>query len=352
MVLAAGMATRLRPLTDAIAKAVVPFLNRPLLDYTLEWLASEGLTRVVINLHHAPESIRGSYGSAAFGLQIDYSPEEILLGTAGGPRAALSRLGPRILLVNGDVLTRGALQPLLRRHRDSGALATLALYDGEQAIGYPRVTADRAGRLRAFPGDTPPLAAEDRVAGVFTGIHLVEREVIAPLPVGEPMGIVVPVYRDLLAAGAYLGAMPLQGCWYEAGDPSRYLHAQITALRRGDLPLALAGSRQHEPAGFVATGDVPPPGTLLPPYLLGAGARIAPEARGAGLVLGAGARIEKGCEVTDAVLWEDAVVERGCRLREVIVMDGVRVAPGTHARRTVFSRSGAAPFDSGGGPAS
>lgn len=342
MVLAAGHATRLRPLTDDLAKAVVPFLNRPLLDYTLQWLAEEGFDRVVINLHHAGHSIRDHYGEQAFGLRLQYSPEEVLLGTAGGPRRALPLLGSRILLVNGDVLARVNLDGLLRRHADSGALATLGLYDDERARGYPQVIANANGRLLAFPGDPPPASAA--VRGVFTGIHVLERRVLEALPDGVVTGIVDPVYRSLLRAGEILGAVRLDGFWYEVGDPARYLAAQLDVLRRCRLPLAVASSRQLSAAGWAAASASLPTGALGEPFLLGEESRLAPGCRAAGVVLGDGAIIESNSEVSNAVLWNDSRVGSGCRLRDVVVMRGVTVAAGTHATRTVFAENGAHPF--------
>ncbi len=152
MVLAAGYGTRLEPLTSTRAKAVVPFLNRPLLDYALDWLRRCGFTRAVVNLHHHPESVRALYRERRFGIDVHFSVEETILGTAGGPRKVLDRLGARVLIVNGDVATTIAPGRLWQHHSDSGALATMALHSGPGGRHNPPIEIDDDGGITHIPG--------------------------------------------------------------------------------------------------------------------------------------------------------------------------------------------------------
>lgn len=347
MILAAGHATRLRPLTGSVAKAVVPFLNRPLLDYTLDWLARDGFDRVVINLHHAAGSIESRYGARAFGMQIAYSREARLLGTGGGPRKALESLGDRILLINGDVLTLAALGPLLRRHAESGALATLGLYAGASADGYPQVTASGEGRLLAFPGDDEPAEAGPRIRGVFAGIHVLERRALELLPPGVPCGTVIPLYRELLRAGLPLSAVRLVGSWYEIGVPARYIDNQLAALARGGPPLARRGVFRFVDGGYVSPDAHLENTFMRPPFLVGSGARIKHAAQVTASVIGDRARVAAGARVDGCVLWPGAWVGVGARLERCIVMEGVRVPKGRVARETVFTPTGEHVFAAG-----
>ena len=350
MVLAAGKAVRLRPLTADCAKAVVPFLNRPLLDYTLDWLRRCGFREVWINLHHQPDSIAGTYGKLAFQMRIRYSVEERLLGTAGGPRRILEQLRPTTLLVNGDTVASLALGPLLRQH-GSGALATLGLYRGESSRGYPTVTASDAGRLIAFPGDPAP-TTERTVEGVFSGVHLVEREVLESLPPDEPLGMVDPVYRSLLRAELPVHALPLSGSWYEAGDPGRYIDAQLAALNHGHASLGYARSRRLLSSGYVSPDTHIENVRLVPPFLIGAGARLKHGSILRGLVAADVCRVEGGSRVTESVLWRGSNVGPRCRLHRVVVMEGVGVPPGTEAEEAVFTHEGMVPFGASAPPAS
>ena len=351
MVLAAGLATRLRPLTQDRAKGTVPFLNRPLLDYTFEWLARSGFDRAVVNLHHAPDSIVELYGRCAFGLEVHYSHEPELLGTAGGPRAALDRLGERALIVNGDVVTSMALGPLLMHHRKREAMATLALHTGPGADDYPHVAAAADGRLLGFPGDSVD-ETEVAVRGVFTGLHVVESAVLEAVPAGVACGIVDPVYRSLIESGLCVGAIPVPGAWYEVGTPQLYIDRQLESLRRESLSLAFDGLNRNGAGAYSSPHAHVENARPRPPYLLGAGSRIKQGAWVEASVIGDRGQVTAGARIDRSVLWPGAVVGAACRLRECIVMEGVAVAAGTVAERTIFAPGGAIAFDSyGAGPA-
>ncbi len=338
MILAAGHATRLRPLTATLAKAVVPFLNRPLLDHTLEWLGGHGFERVLINLHHAGETIAERYGHRAFGIAIEYSREPVLLGTAGGPRNVLDRFGQRLLIVNGDVVGLLSLGELIRHHRDSGALATLALHRGSAADGYPQVTASTDGRLLAFPGDQ--VECSDTVEGVFTGLHLIERDALELLPADTPAGTVNSIYDPLLRAGLPIHAIPVAGTWYEVGDPQRYIDNQLSSLHLGDVPLGIRGFRRVLAAGYRSPDAHLENVRLVPPYLAGAGVRLRHGAQLEGVVLGDRTRVGAATRLRRTVTWPDSWVGPECDLRNAIVMRGVHVPGGTVAENTVFTADG------------
>jgi len=356
MILAAGRATRLRPLTSGRAKAVVPFLNRPLLDYPLDWLHRCGFRRVVINLHHRPGSIRERYGDRARGLEIVYRPEERLLGTGGGPRAALALLDETVLLVNGDVACSLPLGPLLARHRESGALATLALHAGGATRHYPPVARDAEGRVLGFGGSggadgrrAPGHAPQECTPSgrpepaCFTGVHLVEREALAVLPEGEPCGIVATLYRHLLEEGLPLHCVALPGPWHEVGTPDRYVDAQLDSLRREDLPLGLRGHRREGPGAWVSPGSDVRRAGVEAPYLLGPGVVVEDGALLEAVVAGADARVGSGARVRRSVLLPGARVGAGARLEGAVIDAGARVPPGARVEGIFVAAPSATP---------
>src|SRR5580765_5255060 len=121
VVLTAGLGTRLDPLTPVVAKPAVPIGNRTLVEHVLDWLRLQGVTDLVLNLPHRPETITGALGDGAhLGLQVRYSWEDPILGSAGGPRHALPLLERRghdpFLIVNGDTLCRLDLQAMIAAH--------------------------------------------------------------------------------------------------------------------------------------------------------------------------------------------------------------------------------------------
>src|SRR5215831_15321075 len=121
MVLAAGLGTRLRPLTHEITKPMVPVLDRPVMAHILDLLERHGFERVVANLHYFPDSIRDYFGD-----RVAYRYEPELLGTAGGVRACGDFFeGEAFLVISGDALTDIDLSAFVARHREAGGVATL-----------------------------------------------------------------------------------------------------------------------------------------------------------------------------------------------------------------------------------
>lgn len=311
--LAAGLGTRMRPLTERRAKPALPVLNRPLILHTLERLARAGVSDVVVNLHHRPSSVRRAVGRGRpFGLRVRYSREARILGTGGGLRRALPLLGRGpVLVVNADVLFDFDLRALLRRHRESGALATLALRPNPDPSRYGPIVTDPSGRVLSLAGRPP--GARGRVS-LFTGVHVVEATLLERLPRGVSDSV-RDLYAPLVAEGGLVAGVRVRGAWYDLGDPAHYLAAQRQLLRR---------SRRTR--------------------LLAAAARLERGARVRGSVVGPGARVGAGARVLDSVLWEDVTVGAGALVRRSVLADGVRVGAGEAIEGEVVTRWGRRPL--------
>jgi NDP-sugar pyrophosphorylase family protein len=308
MVLAAGIGTRMRPLSYLRAKPVLPVLNRPLLHWTLENLAGCGVRDVVINLHHLPETVTRSVGRGSrFGLRIRYSREPRILGTGGGPRRARRFLGHGpVLVVNGDMAFDFDLGHLLERHRASGAVATLALKPNPDPDHYGPIITDRRGRVRALPGFE---ARRGGTVSLFTGVHVLEPRVLERLPAG-PSDSIRDLYAGLLRDGETIAGVRVQGAWHDLSSPLLYLRSHLSLLKRGF-------------AGVVE------PTLVHPRARVHATARVERSVIGPGSVVGAGARVRR------SVLWERVRVGRGARVTAAVLTDGVGVAEEERVSRLV-----------------
>src|SRR5215475_4837178 len=129
VILAAGFGTRLWPLTEDRTKPAIPFLNRPLISYSVQYLAEHGIRQIIVNLHHQPESIREALGTGSrYGAEIEYSYEPEILGTSG----ALDRVKERLVdedfvVMNGKIISAMNLSDAIEHHQKNKALATLVL---------------------------------------------------------------------------------------------------------------------------------------------------------------------------------------------------------------------------------
>ena len=297
MVLAAGLGTRLRPLTNEIPKPVVPVLGRPLCGWAIEFLRQHGADAFLLNLHHGPEAVRElllSWVGGRFPVEFTFEPR--ILGTGGGIWNAREFLrGGTFVTANSDVVARFPLGEAVARHRESGALATLVLFpDPERRYTPVRVLGD--GRIAGFGANAPP----GRFEGFYTGYQVVEPELLAHIPPGRPSCIVRETYEPLIARGAPVFAYPASGDFLDFGTPGDYL--------RGTL--ALLAGRGGDPRGFVHPGSS-----------VGAEVSLGPDA-----VIEEGATVGNGATVRRAIVWPGASVRPG-RLVEGGILTPIRFVP-------------------------
>jgi mannose-1-phosphate guanylyltransferase len=160
MILAAGLGTRLRPITYSIPKPMVPVLNRPLMEHTVRLLTGQGFSEAIANLHWFPETIVGHFGDGSeFGLDLSYSREEALLGTAGGVRNAAGFLGDSFLVVAGDALTDIDLTAMREFHESHDGPVTMATKRVADTDQFGVVIAGEDGRIQGFQEKPDPAEA-------------------------------------------------------------------------------------------------------------------------------------------------------------------------------------------------
>ena len=216
MLLAAGLGSRLRPWTDDRPKCMVEVAGRPMIDWTIDWLMAEGITELVINLHHRPEVLPAHLGDGrALGLSIEYSHEEWLRGTSGAVVAASARLGRgRFLVVYADNLVRCDLRRLLEQHVASSATITVALHWREDVSGSGVAEIDADGYVRRFVEKPAPGTTISR--WVSAGLLVCEPSVLDYIPSDRASDFGRDVIPAMVAAHKRVGG-------YEMHLPERLL---------------------------------------------------------------------------------------------------------------------------------
>jgi len=306
MVFAAGLGTRLRPLTEILPKPAVPFFGRPLSCWTLDHLARAGATSAVVNTHHLAERAEAAIAAGApRGLAVAFSREEVLLGTGGGLRRAWEleerlrgRMGEGEVLVvmNGDILFAPDLSRLVALHRSSGALATMALRHAADPWSMGAIEIDAAGHIVAMLGRQPSAAGTE--AAMFTGVHVFSRAALELLPAE---GCVVRKgYVRWLAEGLPLGGIVCDEPWLDLGTPRVYRDAHLEVLRgQRALPGVEAGRAWVAPDAEVGSA------AALEECVIGAGAEVG-DVRVERSVVWPGARVR--ADVADAIVLPDGLV--------------------------------------------
>ena len=320
MVMAAGLGTRLRPLTYDVPKPMVPVANRPVLEHILRLVGEHGFGEVVCNLHWFPDTIREPIGDGSrLGVEVTYEHEEELLGTAGGVRNVADFLtadGP-FLVMAGDALTDIDLGALAAAHRASGGIATLAVKQVPNVGDYGVVVAGDDDRIQGFQEKPDPAEALSDVASCM--IYVFEPEVFDYFPDDPAPDWAKDVFPALLDHDVPIHVHRIDAYWNDVGSLPEYLQGNLDAVE---------GAVEVDLAGELRRGDADPeadePTGINGRVLVGEGAEIAGDARLDGpLVIGAG-----------------CTVGAGARLRHSVLLAGSEVPPGAIVAGAIYGARG------------
>jgi mannose-1-phosphate guanylyltransferase/phosphomannomutase len=251
LILAAGEGTRLRPLTLDRPKPMLAVGGRPILEHLVKLLRTHGVTEIAINLHYKPEVITRHFGDGSrFGVQLTYSTESRLLGSAGAAKQIEWFLGSKaepFLVLYGDVLANIDLGALVEFHADSRGVGTLALYEVEDPSRCGIVEVEPDGRITRFVEKPAPNMLTGNLANA--GIYVLEPEVLLTIPSGRAVDFGGDVFPNLLAAGHPLYGVRTDGYLLDIGAVERYSQAEADyAAGRFQIspsPSVLAGTRGH-----------------------------------------------------------------------------------------------------------
>jgi NDP-sugar pyrophosphorylase family protein len=237
MVLAAGLGTRLRPLTEKTPKALLMVNGRPLIYYALKLLQKHGVREVVINLHHLGELIQHELGGGAkFGLRIHYSWEPRILGTGGGVKKAARFFDQEgFLVLNSDVLIDPDLKAVYRAHKKRRAAATMVIRSREKGSVFTAVWVGRGDKIVAIGGDEAPLKSVHPF--MYTGVQYLEPRFVKILPDHHEACIIREGYQPAIAAGEKISGFVYEGYWNDLGTLDRLRRAEDD-LRSGRVRLS------------------------------------------------------------------------------------------------------------------
>jgi len=319
MILAAGLGTRLRPITYEMPKPMVPVLNRPVMEHIARLLGRHGFTETIANLHWFPELIEAHFGDGSeLGIELSYSFEEQLLGTSGGVRNAAGFLGDSFLVISGDALTDLDLTAMREFHESHDGIATLATKRVEDTSQFGVVITGGDGRVQGFQEKPDPAEALSDLANC--GIYMFRSEIFDFFPApgaskaagsGDPAGFAdwaMDVFPRLLDGDVPFYSHEIDAYWNDIGNLEELRESTVDALTG-----AVVVEREGEVVeGFRSGTASADEGALIGPVLVAPGAEIGDDVRIDGpSVIGDGARIGAGS-----------------RLREVIALPGAEIAAG------------------------
>lgn len=210
ILMAGGLGTRLRPLTEHLPKPMLPVGGRPLLEMIIRNLADQGFTRFTISLNYRGDLVRSHFGDgSALGVEIDYVEERERMGTAGALSLLQQRPESPFIVMNGDLLTSVRFMSLLKFHAETGAVGTMCAREYEVQVPYGVIQVE-GSRL---------LAIEEKPYHrhfVNAGIYVLSPEALGLLDADEPLDMPV-LFERLVARDLHAAVFPLREYWMDIG---------------------------------------------------------------------------------------------------------------------------------------
>jgi mannose-1-phosphate guanylyltransferase len=275
VILAGGQGTRLRPLTLARAKPVVPLLNRPFLAHQLALLRAHGVSDVILACSYRVDDVRAALGDgAALGVRLRYVVEREPLGTGGGVRNAADLVSGTLYVLNGDILTDADLTAMRALHESRSSRTTIYLQPVPDPRQYGLVETAADGRLRAFR-EKPTADEEITTNTINAGIYLIDAPLLQRIPLDRASSIEREFFPALIADGVPCYGWCPTAYWRDIGNPAAYRAAQIDMLH-GRVALPLSAPGQSRNGSWLAAGSsVAPDAQIVAPSVIRRHARSA-----------------------------------------------------------------------------
>jgi mannose-1-phosphate guanylyltransferase len=276
VVLSGGYGTRLRPLTYTRPKAMLPLAGKPILQYIIESIASEGFDEIIVTTNYFREKIIDYFGDGSdFGVRLVYPEEEKPLGTAGSVKNGEKHLNETFAVIQGDNITEIKFKHLLSFHKEMGGVVTIALLPVERPHQFGIAQLGLDNRVLRFKEKPRQEEFFSDLASV--GLYVLEPKVLDFIPSGVEYDFAKDVFPKLLDSGEKIYGYHTGGFWVDIGVPENYMKAVRWILSR------LEGKRVAEKAE-VKKASIRGP-----------------------VEIGEGTRIERGAEITGPV-----VIGNGC----------------------------------------
>jgi len=334
VIMAGGFGTRMRPLTLNLPKPMIPMVNRPIMEITVELLKKHGFTDQLSVVFYQPEVITGHFGDgSAFGIKMGYKAAESDLGTAGSVKNCQEMIGKeRFMVISGDVLTDFDLTEAVKFHERNKAKATMILTRVENPLAFGVVITDKDGRIQRFL--EKPSWGEVFSDTVNTGIYILEPDVLDLIPKGSEFDFSKDLFPRMLKDGMPLFGYTAPGYWADIGnlDQYRFAHQDVLA---GKVKVGVPGAKTEKDGKVLWMGKnshIDPSAHLTGTVVLGSNCNIGKGAQVSNSVLGDGCQVEEGAVLSHAILWRNVSVGAAARLKECVVSSGCDV----HEKATVF----------------
>jgi len=320
MVLAAGLGTRLRPLTDLISKPMAPIVNKPVMEHIIDLLASHDFRDIVCNLHYFPDEIKNHFGDGSkWGINLVYSYEDELLGTAGGVKNVEDFFeGQTFLIISGDALTDIDLSSAYEYHRKKKGVGTLVLTEVDDTSQYGVVILDSSGRITGF--QEKPLSGEAKSNLANSGIYFFESDIFKFMPPrGQFYDFGRNLFPDLLEKDIVYYGYKHNRYWNDVGSLDEYQQGNFDALE-GKVKVNIPGKKIKEGVWIGKNCNIQEEVTIIPPVCIGDQCTIKKGAKLYGpIILGNNTIVDERAVLYRGIKWGSGYIGKDASLIGAII---------------------------------
>jgi mannose-1-phosphate guanylyltransferase len=310
LILIGGFGTRLRPLTCTRPKALFPIVNKPLLQWTFEKLAENGVDEVILAVNKLTEFHIKQARMPKYGLTLKFSldPPKMPLGTAGPVKKAEKLLGHEepFLVLNGDLITEISYRQLLKAHVEGKAVATIALHEAEDPSRYGAAELKEENRIKRFV--EKPAKGTEPSKLINAGVYVLSPKIFDYIPEGRTVSMEREVFPRLSEENVLFGHK-VSGLWIDIGKPEEYLHTN-------KLILETCSDKPRRNRKFLCKSPV----AIGKSVVIGENSVIGPCA-----ILGNNVTVGKNVQIRDSVIFEDARIDDDATIEGALIGESARI---------------------------
>ncbi|MGE5633263.1 MAG: sugar phosphate nucleotidyltransferase [Caulobacteraceae bacterium] len=328
VIMAGGEGTRLRPITCGIPKPMVPVLNKPVMEYTIDLLKSHGITDIAATLAYFPAVITDYFGSGEeWGVNLRYYIEHTPLGTGGSVKNAEDFLDGTFIIVSGDALTDIDVKSAVEFHKNKNSKATLILKKVNIPLEYGVVIIDESGRIIRFL--EKPSWGEVFSDTINTGIYILEPEVLDYYKKGDNFDFSKDLFPKLLRDNIPMYGYVTDDYWNDIGDLKVYKEVNYDILS-GKLKSNIPYEMIREGIWVGENTSISPDCELVPPVLIGSHCIIKSKTILDAVIIGDHTEIAENSSVKRSILWKNTDIGSNVQCRGSVICNSASIKNGTH----------------------
>lgn len=324
IIMAGGEGTRLRPLTCNIPKPMMPIMDKPVMEYTVELLKKNGITDIGVTLQYLPDEITGYFGDGKdFGVNMRYFIEETPLGTAGSVKNAEAFLDDTFIVISGDALTDIDLSKAIAYHKKKQSIATLVLKEVPVPLEFGVVVTDNNGKVTGFL--EKPSWSEVFSDKVNTGIYILEPQIFNYFEKDQKFDFSNDLFPILLSDKRPMFGYIAEGYWCDIGNIEQYIRCHFDILK-SLVKVNIKGEKYKDGIWVGGNCEISPNAIISTPVYIGRGSKVYDGAQiGPYTILGKNNIISNNATIKRSVIFDNCYVGDNAQVRGAVLCKKVQL---------------------------